>query len=330
MCMEQDKAYYEALLTKVFQGLATEAEKAQVAQWLYAMELSGRQVKQEELDQAKAQMLENILSQPQPTAASRRKAILLTRWPARTAVAAAAIVLVMLGYYLFSLIQIKKQAGEPVQYAASVTTDSVVKRVVLPDGSKVWLNANSRLEYDQQEFGKAVRAIRLNGEAYFEVQRNTLKPFIVSSGNINTRVLGTAFTVQNYSGDAGIKVTLVHGSVAVEETASRKQTLLKPDQQLQYSRLNKEWQIIACHRNPASNWMNGHLAFREISLQEVLDDLSHRYNRQIIYDRKQVDHKTVTTTIAGHERLEDVLSDILFIHRLGYYDRDGILYITGQ
>jgi transmembrane sensor len=318
--MQHDKAYYEALLSKVFTGQATDAEKAIIKQWLYSVNMPDNSVSAKDLDLAKSQMLNTILSSPSQTTILKKRGLLIN-WPARVAVAAAAMVILIMGYYFFSL------KDKPVRYSAAVITDSIVKLVALPDGSKVWLNANSKLEYDEKTFGNEQRAIRLTGEAYFEVQRDPLKPFIVSSGNINTRVLGTGFNIQNYSMDAGITITLVHGSIAVEDAESNKKVLLQPDQQLQYDRSNKQWNVIAYNRNPAKNWMNGSLAFNDVPLYEVLDDMAHHYNRRIVYDKKQLTDKNVTSTIKTNERLDNVLNDILFIHHLGYHVKGEVIYI---
>jgi transmembrane sensor len=88
-------------------------------------------------------------------------------------------------------------------------------KITLPDGTQVWLNAGSKLEYDNTVFNKKLREVSLSGEAYFDVVKNTEIPFIVHSGNMNVRVVGTAFNIKAYPGEGKMETSLIRGSVEV-------------------------------------------------------------------------------------------------------------------
>src|SRR5690606_7625428 len=90
-----------------------------------------------------------------------------------------------------------------------------VKELLLSDGTKVWVNANSRLKYPKR-FENDKREIVLEGEAFFKVKRDEQRPFIISSKGIRTTVLGTSFNISSYAGDEEVKVTVISGKVAVE------------------------------------------------------------------------------------------------------------------
>ncbi len=86
--------------------------------------------------------------------------------------------------------------------------------LVLPDGTKVWVNADSRLSYGKN-FGNQLREVYLEGEAYFDVAEDKRKPFIVHTNNIDVKVLGTAFNVRAYGNEVNTQTTLLRGSVEV-------------------------------------------------------------------------------------------------------------------
>jgi transmembrane sensor len=113
-----------------------------------------------------------------------------------------------------------------------VTQKGSRSQIVLPDGSKVWLNAGSTLDYPKQFNGKT-RAVQLQGEAYFEVAKNAKQPFIVHTQTFDIKVLGTGFNVRAYPDEDSAVTSLVHGSVEVITGGKEKRTiLLKPNEKI--------------------------------------------------------------------------------------------------
>ena len=108
--------------------------------------------------------------------------------------------------------------------------------VILPDGTKLWLNAGSKLKYNKI-FNKGFREVFLEGEAYFEVEKNKI-PFIVHTSHFDIRVLGTTFNVKSYAEEENIETTLVEGSILVETSKNTKPLELKPHQKLVYSKFD--------------------------------------------------------------------------------------------
>ena len=317
--MNQEKFEIDALLEKVANGQANDEEKEIVRRWLYSLDMPDNSASAEELSQAKQLMLEGILGKPEAIVPIRSKFRRIWRI---TAVAAAVFTAFVLGrVWLYpSLKEVNSAQAYTITF---IQSDSSVKYIHLPDGSGVWMNAHSKLSYDPVTFADKERRINLQGEAYFEVAKNPAKPFIVVSGTIATRVLGTGFNVQTYQQDELIKITLVHGSIAVDDSSAGKSTLLKPQQQLQYHTKSKQWSVMAFNHNPAKNWMNGILSFQDATLSEVLDDLAHHYNVMIEYDHRIAISKRVTIDIRTHNNLETVLNSILFVHHLHYTYKDG-------
>lgn len=113
-----------------------------------------------------------------------------------------------------------------------ITQKGSRSQIVLPDGSKVWLNAGSTLDYPKQFNGKT-RAVQLQGEAYFDVAKNAKQPFIVHTKTFDIKVLGTGFNVRAYPDEDSAVTSLVHGSVEVITGGKEKRTiLLKPNEKI--------------------------------------------------------------------------------------------------
>lgn len=109
--------------------------------------------------------------------------------------------------------------------------------IILPDGSKVWLNADSRLTY-REAFNNRVREVELEGEAFFDVAKDSVRPFIVHTSGIDVRVLGTAFNVKSYPGDATIEATLIRGMIEViqKNDPSAPKFILHPHEKLVFNK----------------------------------------------------------------------------------------------
>jgi transmembrane sensor len=105
-------------------------------------------------------------------------------------------------------------------------------KLVLPDGSQVWLNSGSRLTYDKN-FGNNLREVVLSGEAFFDVVKNPQLPFVIHASAINIKVLGTAFNVKSYPGEKNIETSLVRGSIEVTfRDRPTEKIILKPNEKL--------------------------------------------------------------------------------------------------
>ncbi|MBL0356442.1 MAG: FecR family protein [Chitinophagaceae bacterium] len=103
--------------------------------------------------------------------------------------------------------------------------------LVLPDGTKVWLNSGSQLDYDKT-YGNKLREVSLTGEAYFDVVKNASKPFVIHTSKMDIKVLGTAFNVKCYPGEKTTETSLVRGSIEVTLKDRQEKIMLKPNEKL--------------------------------------------------------------------------------------------------
>ncbi|WP_298731668.1 FecR domain-containing protein [uncultured Chitinophaga sp.] len=155
-------------------------------------------------------------------------------------------------------------------------------KVALPDGSIVWLNRNTRLYYEKNGFGKQHREITLNGEAFFDIARSEGVPFIIHAGEVNIRVLGTAFNVKAYAGDSAVFTTLVRGKIAV--SFQEKTVVMRPEEKLTVPLSGQAGAFEQAHPQkdssgqlPETSWLNNKLAFDNNSFGELAAMMSQWY-----------------------------------------------------
>ncbi|WP_343673824.1 FecR domain-containing protein [Chitinophaga sp.] len=146
--------------------------------------------------------------------------------------------------------------------------------VVLPDGSKVWLNAQTSLRYPTAFIGPE-RRVEIIGEAYFEIAPNASQPFFVNiPGKAEIAVLGTSFNINAYTDESAINTTLIDGAVKIQNT------LLRPGQTAQ---LNTALTIVNADVEKVTAWKNGIFNFEGESLQEVMRQLARWYDIEVVY-----------------------------------------------
>jgi transmembrane sensor len=179
-----------------------------------------------------------------------------------------------LGYYTYYLSQIEKPQYHQL---CAQRGDKLV--VLLADGSRVWLNADSHIIYPDHFVGKT-REVRITGEAYFEVNKDASHPFIVHSDKMMVKVTGTKFNVKAYNNDDKIFVTLDEGSVRVGESSNQDALkLMHPGQTACYDKNTDQCDVYDnSYYEENSFWKDNKMAFRNSSLEEVLTSLSRRYN----------------------------------------------------
>jgi ferric-dicitrate binding protein FerR (iron transport regulator) len=178
--------------------------------------------------------------------------------------------------------------------------------VILPDGSRVWLNSASSIIYPTAFTGKT-RAVKLQGEAYFEVAKNKQKPFIVTANNVDVKVLGTNFNVTAYSDDAAITTTLLEGSVRLSKGSSS--ALLTPG--LQGVALHNQNSISTQKANmeQVMAWKEGYFVFDDLSIKEVMKIVSRWYDVEVNF-RGSVENKKFGGTISRYKNITELLDNM--------------------
>lgn len=171
--------------------------------------------------------------------------------------------------------KIKTTSGEPEMKTIS-TPRGKDYELVLSDGTVVLLNADSKITFPTRFAGEN-RTVKLVGEAYFKVSKNKHRPFIVETGNLYTKVLGTEFNLKAYP-HSDVNVTLIKGSVVVN--AEGKEVMLKPGENAEYSE-NKDIEVTTVDTEGYIQWKDGYFYFDNVPLIDVVRDLGRWYNVNI-------------------------------------------------
>lgn len=204
--------------------------------------------------------------------------------------------------------------------------DSGTSQVSLPDGTLVRLNANSSLTY-QQNFGQNNRKVKLSGEGYFEVKKNTEKKFIVNTGYIDVTVLGTKFNLYAYEDKDIIEMALVEGHVNVSTSKPPYQTIcVKPNEKVTYNKYDNKLNIEKTTTKIETAWLNKELVFREEKLENVFQCLSRKFRVKFSID-SSVSVDDVYTGAFDDEKIEDILEVLKIHYGFNYTVKDGKINI---
>lgn len=178
-------------------------------------------------------------------------------------------------------------------------------QVILPDGSKVWLNAASSITYPAA-FSGDERHVKLTGEGYFEItalRKNKKKvSFIVETGRQKIEVLGTKFNVNAYDDGSGIRTTLVEGKVKV--TTDNDTIILRPNQEFNLG--PEEILIRKVDIEPAIDWKNGDFIFADEDVKSIMRKIARWYNVDVVYEN-EIPNDNVTAQISRNRNLSEVL-----------------------
>lgn len=235
-----------------------------------------------------------------------------------TAIAAVLIPFVALLYISTQYVGLKKKLSESAVIYSSVTVPKGSQsQVELPDGSQVWLNAGSSLQY-ANTFGRADRDILLDGEAYFEVTTNEILPFIVKLGDIQVQVLGTRFNVKAYEQLNKIKVALIEGSVSLQNLKENQSYLLESMETAIYHKQVHTMEIVKEEWLYAQEWINGDIIFEGELFEEIVFILEQRFDVNIHIHKESLKKRQFKGDFIKNEPLERILNVMATDGRFNY------------
>jgi ferric-dicitrate binding protein FerR (iron transport regulator) len=204
---------------------------------------------------------------------------------------------------------------EGINYQSSDKQDSLIYnilrvargeeyKVILADGSSVWLNSESELKYPVAFVGDK-REVFVKGEAYFDVAHNKEKTFIVHAGDVQTKVLGTEFNVMAYNTEENIEVTLVEGKVNV--AAGESNTNILPGKQVAVEKSTLALTEKSVDTRLYSSWKDGIIYFDEMSLEKLTEKLSRWYNIDFEFSEERLKHYAFTGAVKKRKPIEFTL-----------------------
>lgn len=301
------------LLKKYIAGKCTPEEQLLVEQWY-----------QQESDNSKADVsglrfehLENtIWQQVQQQTSQPAKRVTMPRY---TLLKAAASLLLIVGAGL--LLWLLRPAKEKWQEVYASKTQPL--QFVLDDGTQVWLNAGSGLRYPAHFTGAARKIELLSGEICLDVKQDPAHPFIIKSGHVNTRVLGTVFNVRNYPQLAILQVTVQQGKVAVQGDdalphLAGKEVVLLPNEQLTINTGSLAFSKTVVDAQAVNGWTTGKLLFNNERLDVIALLLENKYNKQISFADTTLGAYRITAGFEAADSLPEVLEMLCLANKLTY------------
>jgi ferric-dicitrate binding protein FerR (iron transport regulator) len=228
-----------------------------------------------------------------------------------------AAVLLKNGTVVYNATRSPRTTGRSPSYNTLVTPRGRQFQIVLPDGTKVWLNAASSIRYPTAFTGNE-RRVELTGEGYFEVTKNKNMPFRVftpphpgGAGGAMVEVLGTHFNIMAYDDEPAVKTTLLEGKVRVEATPSqttnpKQQAILHPGEQ---ATVSDQIKVAPVKTAVYVAWKNGEFMFRNEPLENIMRSVARWYDVEIVY-KADVAHKEVWGSITKYGNVADVLEMI--------------------
>lgn len=245
----------------------------------------------------------------------------------------AAAVVLGIGISLSTLYLTNQENLSTVGNYKLVTSKGEKSYLQLPDGTKVWLNSCTTLEY-AENYGHSNRSIYLDGEAYFEVSKNSEKPFVVKLKKQEITVLGTIFNVQAYGHESYSEVTLLTGRILLEAFNERGESMsrmyLKPDQKALSDNSTGSVSLQEVNASLSNAWINGEYKFKDEPLASIVKRLENYYNVNIHLDDKRLEKIRYTGTFSLDQDILDVFRIIDYEKQFTFKRVKKDIFITSK
>jgi transmembrane sensor len=245
-------------------------------------------------------------------------------------IAASILLLLATGYFTIQYSQ--KEALHFLTFDVQSTPKGKQSRLILSDGTTVWLNSKSQLKYPTDFADEAIREVFLEGEAFFEVTEDSTKPFIVRTSSASIKVLGTAFNVKSYSNDPFIETTLVKGKVSISTKQNKrdKEVVLLPHQQARIDKATRQIQLQKIiHTETYTSWTEGWIIFENEPFAKIKETLERWYNVTIVLE----DQHSLSCTFSGKfkdKTLLEVLEIFKNTEAINYRIENRSVFIEGK
>jgi transmembrane sensor len=304
----------ELLLDRYLSNDCTPEESVLVEQWYDNLQLTDGEVTEW------AETSKLIFLQKHPGKRVRTKPFVFKRMAA----AAALILFAGFGFY-FSEHKITEHNPKTQSYTA-VTGPSALKRVLLPDSTVVWLNANSSLKWTSG-FTKDIRHVTLKGEASFDVHHDAKHPFIVHTGNADIKVLGTCFNVETNAQNTAASIALLRGKVEVQlKNVATPKLILLPGEIATYTVSDKKLSKSKADIQQYFSWMKGGFFASDMQLKHVVDKLCSRYGYTVKWLDNSGGHKHITV-LFNAQAFESMLASLCYVNHLQYTINNKVIII---
>lgn len=305
----------EDIINKYLTGQCSEEEVVEVNAWMKESEENARQLfRMEEIyhlgkfnqyadRQQMARAEKQLYKKLDEEKRKQNKILRMHRWMKYAAMIA--VILVIgggSGYWLY-------QNGNNQHMMVAVANEGIVKEIILPDGTKVWLNNSATLKYPR-EFSEKERNVYLDGEAYFEVTKNRHKPFTVQSDAMRVRVLGTTFNFKCDKNYRIAEVTLIEGEIEVKGNKEEGQIILAPGQRAELNKNNGRLTVKQVDAKMDAVWHDNLIPFQKADIFTISKALERFYDIKIILSPDMRADKTYSGVLKKKSTIESVLKSL--------------------
>lgn len=203
------------------------------------------------------------------------------------------------------------------------------EELTLPDGSTVWLNKNSTIRY-AKNFDADTREVELSGEALFQVEKNPDKPFIVTSGSVAAKVLGTVFDFNTRCEGNREEVTLLEGRLEVSDNIVNNRVTINPNQKIIIDKTNKTVEVKGVYAPADAIWHDGMIPFKRMSVGEIVDVLEQIYGVDIMLNSNIDRSQTYSGAVPYNDNIDIVLRNLSNTIPIKYSRRGKTVIIAGK
>lgn len=303
------------LLDRYLKRTATDRQNRLVDKWYHAVD-DTQEIdcwQEEGRKEAVRGSLQLALARYMDRHPGRRVAIFQRSLPQRLLAAASIAAIILAGYWLLN----HSREQKPEQYFSVTAPFGAIKEVLLPDSSRVWLKPGAVLQYSSL-YGTAERRLTLSsGEAFFSVQPDRAKPFIVQTKQLETQVLGTAFDIQAYDESPRVQVWVEHGRVQVSDSIRVLRELTK-GQRLSWNKQDGSFATDSLSWNQALAWQKGVLLLESASFTELALQLKELYGVELIASGNHIRQLHFDAKLFIKTPVEDIVATLAKVHGIQY------------
>lgn len=323
-----DEREKNKLLEEAGKRSLTPQERKKLDDWYAAFDVSGKDLevfhdsKHEEI--IRTRLLDRIIAQiPEPKQHPYLKTFFLK--PGNWMKVAAVFAFFIISFPVYNFIKKtneQKIADAAVLNISRAQTGKMLK-VVLEDGSEIWLNSGSALKYPKH-FSVKNREIYLEGEAFFKIVHDEAKPFIVNTGKLTTTVLGTTFNIRAYSTLDRITVNVASGKVGVA-ASGKTLSLLNPNQQISFHTSSGAFEVTEENAKLATSWQDGKIRLDGASFKELSLVVKNTWGLVLETRSDRLAAANFKTTFNANNKIEEVMKTISKMTDAKYSIRDNII-----
>lgn len=333
MMMEGINKLDEELMARFLMGECSEEELRRVNAWLDESDEHARELfrveeiyhlgrTDESADAKKTEKAEKqLFKRLKQEEAKRYKVRRMYTWMRYAAMLIGIFFISGLSYHIY-------QTHNEANALVAVTARDEVKELMLPDGTKVWLNKHTTLKYPR-DFSDKTRSVYMEGEAYFEVKRNKEKPFLVRSEAMQVRVLGTVFNMKSDKTNRSAVATLIKGEIEVKGNHDEGMIVLAPGQKAELNAVSRRL-VVKQVDTGIENWHNNQFVFEKADIFTIARTLENSYGVRIILAPDMNSTKTYSGTLMKKKGVEEMLNQIKNVIPVEYKIVGNSVFLSPQ